>query len=106
LIYLTKDLETLYINQLTSTQDSTGLKILNKNNYGIYIDNENNVYKGNNTTNTWELINSSIIEDLDTKMNKLYSGEDYFVLTNGSGNLKRSNFKKEDLEIIDGGSFT
>jgi hypothetical protein len=71
LIYLTKDLETLYINQLTSTQDSTGLKLLNKNNYGIYIDNENNIYKGNNTTNTWELITTSSTGDGEVSIDEI-----------------------------------
>jgi hypothetical protein len=71
LMYLTKDLETLYINQLTTTQDSTGLKLLNKNNYGIYIDNENNIYKGNNITNTWELITTSSTGDGEVSIDEI-----------------------------------
>ncbi len=106
LIYLTKDLETLHINQLNSTEDSNGLKLLNKNNYGIFIDNENNIYKGNNNTNVWELINSNNdIDDINSKMDKLYSIKDFFVLTDGTGGLKRSNIHINNLNNIDGGSF-
>lgn len=64
LIYLTKDLESLFFNKLTATQDSNGLKILNKNNYGLYINNNNIVYRGNNNTNTWESLHSIQIEEV------------------------------------------
>ena len=58
-LYLIDDLPEVSINTLFSTTNSDGLKLLNSNKFGIYIDNDGNIYKGDDINNVWELLDSS-----------------------------------------------
>jgi len=58
-LYLIDDVPEVSINKLFATANSDGLKLLNNNKFGIYIDNDGNIYKGDDINNVWELLDSS-----------------------------------------------
>lgn len=124
LIYFSTELESLKLNQIVA-YDSTGIKILNQNNTGLFIDNDGIIYRGSDET-TWEVVatvgetawgyidgNISHQSDLMSLLNQKTDKPTQFNIGNfpmfdTNGNLIDSERSPDDIiEItnIDGGSF-